>query len=178
MRELVRIRYNEEWKVWVSTDGKIYRKFGENQFAEYSQSLTNSGYYQVGFPKDNKPCCRLVHRLVAETFLNNPNNLRDVDHINNIRTDNRLSNLRFCTHGFNCARASSPLSEERLAAMVDGAKKHHMGKKWFTDGVKNILAAEDDCPQGFHLGFTKSCKGQGHYKVKPARECLHEEKFA
>ena len=178
MNELVRIRYNEEWKVWVSTDGKIYRKFGENQFAEYSQSLTNSGYYQVGFPKDNKPCCRLVHRLVAETFLKNPNNLRDVDHINNIRTDNRLSNLRFCTHGFNCARVPTKVSEERLAAMVEGAKKHHTGKKWFTDGVKNIMAAEDDCPQGFHLGFTKSCKGQGHYKVKPARECLHEEKIA
>lgn len=178
MKELVRIRYNEDWKVWVSTDGKIYRKFGETQFTEYSQSLTNSGYYQVGFPKDNKPCCRLVHRLVAETFLNNPNNLRDVDHINNIRTDNRLSNLRFCTHGFNCARAFAPLSEERKAAMVEGAKKHHTGKKWFTDGVKNIMAAPDDCPEGFHLGFTKSCKGMGHYKDKPAREFIHEEKTA
>lgn len=178
MRELVRIKFNEEWKVWVSTDGKIYRKYGENQFVEYSQSVTNSGYYQVGFPKDGKPCSRLVHRLVAETFLKNPTNLRDVDHINEDRLDNRLENLRFASHSFNCFRSPKNMDEEWLKKITEGARRHHTGKKWFTDGVKNIMADPDDCPDGFHLGFTKSCKGQGHYKNKPAREWTHEETFA
>lgn len=36
-----------------------------------------------------------VHRLIAETFLPNPNNLPQVDHINRIRIDNRIENLRW-----------------------------------------------------------------------------------
>ena len=59
------------------------------------QSLNRFGYLQVVFKKENARHDFRVHRLVAGAFLNNPENKPTVDHINAIRTDNRLINLRF-----------------------------------------------------------------------------------
>lgn len=52
------------------------------------------GYRMVG---DNGNKYR-VHRLVALAFIPNPNNYPEIDHINGIRDDNRIENLRWTTH--------------------------------------------------------------------------------
>lgn len=46
-----------------------------------------------------------VHRLVAETFIPNPNNLSDVNHKDGCKTNNILSNLEWCSHSDNQTRA-------------------------------------------------------------------------
>jgi hypothetical protein len=53
-----------------------------------------------------------VHRLIAETFLPNPYNLRNVDHINRDKTDNRLCNLRWFSQQDNM------LNIDRIAGIV------------------------------------------------------------
>jgi hypothetical protein len=45
--------------------------------------------------KDGKKTSERVHRLVAQAFIPNPNNLLYVDHINRVPTDNRIENLRW-----------------------------------------------------------------------------------
>ncbi len=57
--------------------------------------LSNTGYVNALLYKDKKPKCFRIHRLILLTFIG-PSNLQ-CNHKNAIKTDNRLSNLEYCT---------------------------------------------------------------------------------
>ena len=57
------------------------------------QSLHN-GYYAVSVSKNSKSKHLDIHRIIALSFIPNPNNKSCVDHINRMKTDNSLENLR------------------------------------------------------------------------------------
>lgn len=56
-----------------------------------------AGYENIKLCKNNKTKHFLVHRLVAEAFIPNPDNLPEVNHKNKDRQDNRVANLEWCT---------------------------------------------------------------------------------
>ena len=58
----------------------------------------SSGYAVVNLCKNGKPRTTRVHILVAEAFLEKPEGKYEVDHINRNRKDNRVENLKWCTH--------------------------------------------------------------------------------
>ena len=63
------------------------------------------GYYMVHLSKNNKKHMKRIHRLVAETFIPNPNNLPQVNHIDGNKANNISSNLEFCTNEYNMQQA-------------------------------------------------------------------------
>ena len=65
------------------------------------QQLNNMGYMYVVFGVNGKHVHLLVHRIVATCFLLNPNNLPEVNHIDNDPTNNCASNLEWCTSKYN-----------------------------------------------------------------------------
>lgn len=65
------------------------------------QRLNVFGYPVVILVKDKKQKGYMVHRLVAETFISNPNNLPFVNHKDEIKTNNHVSNLEWCTAEYN-----------------------------------------------------------------------------
>ena len=61
----------------------------------------NSGYLIVGLHKDGKIKNFLIHRLVAEAFIENVNDLPQVNHIDENKLNNRVENLEWCSAKYN-----------------------------------------------------------------------------
>lgn len=81
----------------VSTFGNI-RRNGK----QLSPCLDSYGYRQVNLYKNKSRYTRKIYRLVMETFNPNIDDKPQIDHINRIRTDDRLENLRWVTASENC----------------------------------------------------------------------------
>ena len=65
------------------------------------QTKQHHGYHAVMFWMNNKAYCRKVHRLVAEAFIPNHDNLKEVNHIDGNHENNQVSNLEWITHQAN-----------------------------------------------------------------------------
>lgn len=62
--------------------------------------LSKNGYLRVKLTKDKEKQWQSIHRLVATHFINNPDNLPTIDHINKNTQDNSLGNLRWFSRSF------------------------------------------------------------------------------
>ena len=70
-----------------------------------SQYIGGTGYYMVSFSYNNKSKPQRVHRLLAKTFILNPNNLPEINHKDGDKLNYELSNMEWCTHAKNMEHA-------------------------------------------------------------------------
>ena len=84
------------------------------------------GYLQVKLFKGGKSKIFSVHRIVATAFIPNPLNKADCNHINEIKTDNRASNLNWMTSKENQNHGSR---NKRLSISMTGSKNHKFKPK-------------------------------------------------
>lgn len=80
---------------------EVITKFGCG-FKKYPERICNfwhdkKGYEYYTFFVNGKNRHKLIHRLVAKAFILNPDNKPQVNHINGIKSDNRLENIEWCT---------------------------------------------------------------------------------
>lgn len=83
---------------FITPSGQVFSK-KSNKFLKHCPHP--KGYLQVKLYDKYINKNKTIHRLVAETYLENPLNKKEVNHINGIKTDNRVENLEWVTKNEN-----------------------------------------------------------------------------
>lgn len=81
----------------VSEIGEVYSLKRNRKLKPYEKK----GYLGVWLFKDGERKFRLIHRLVAESFIPNPNNLPQINHKDENSKNNAINNLEWCTQKYN-----------------------------------------------------------------------------
>ncbi|CAL6090440.1 Conserved_hypothetical protein [Hexamita inflata] len=97
------------------------------------------GYFIVSLfnEQENKQMSYKVHRLIAQTFIENPDNLSVVDHISRNNQDNRIENLRWVTQSNNCKNRKT---------------SNNIKYEYFNELPDEEICIEFQCYNGYQFG--------------------------
>lgn len=115
----------------ISDNGELY-SIRADKILRYSIDPYGYRYYVLCVDGNRRTI--KAHRLVAMAFIPNPDNKPAIDHINGIKTDNRVSNLRWCSNKEN---SNNPLTLAKLRQtaannipkLVEASIKRNFGRK-------------------------------------------------
>lgn len=148
----------------VSNLGRIkslnYKRTGKEKIMK--QTKRGNGYLRVDLCKDKKIKTYNVHRLVAMTFIFNEYNKPQVNHINEIKTDNRVENLEWVTskenvnYGTAIKRRTMKLTNGKGSKPVIGMKK----ESGYIVEFPSVREVERTLKIG-HSHVSNCCKGKG-----------------
>lgn len=119
--EFGNIKSNDRW-IYNQGSNKTY--FLEGKIL--SPYINNKGYLMVDLRINNKTVRCLVHRLVAITFIPNPNNYPIINHKNNNPLDCSVDNLEWCTYSYNIEYA---INQNRMNYTSENRIKWQKSKK-------------------------------------------------
>lgn len=139
VRAKEKVTFNGRW--YCTRKQKMMRPTKPNKF----------GYIMINLCKDGKKKHCLLHRLIAVAFIKNPKNKETINHINGIKSDNRIENLEWATR-----------SEQNIHASKLGLKRFngedHSQHKLTDIQVKTIrgMAMNGGKPKGSDFGVTNA----------------------
>lgn len=126
--------------------------------------LYKSGYYfvrlSVGDVRDDKRRLKKFvkrARLVALTFIPNPENLPQVNHRDENKINDCVDNLEWCSAKYNCVYGTRTERATRSAKLTR-VELYPNGAIWVTDGVKEIRCDALNIPHGFTHGRLRKVK--------------------
>lgn len=140
-----------------------------------NQTFYNTGYLKCGQGK--------VHRIIAETFIPNPENKPSVNHKDGNKANNELDNLEWATyseqqiHAIKIGLVGPMTEKQRIARHNNGIRnvkfmhpnisEQNKGRRWLTNDKENRFVKDknlikDLLSQGYRFGYNSSLRGGGH----------------
>ena len=120
----------------VSDLGNILSVKGDRLLKPYKCS---NGYLQVKLTSNGCTKGELVHRLVAKAFIPNPNNLAQINHKDEDRTNNRVENLEWCDQSYNMNYGTGNLKRKEK---LEYRESPWNSKKVLQFTLENVLVRE------------------------------------
>lgn len=140
----------------ISSNGVI-RSLGNDKTRKekiLKPAINNKGYLYVGLHKQRKRKHYLIHRLVAEAFIPNPNNYPIINHKDENPLNNNVSNLEWCTYEHNNNYGTR---NQRVAASCTNNQKKSKPVFCLETGVVYPSASEVERQLGFLQGNISAC---------------------
>lgn len=143
----------------VSNQGRVrsinYRRTGKIHLLK--PRIANGGYLSIHRNDSSKRL--FIHRLVAEAFIENPDNLPQVNHKNEDKTDNRVENLEWCTASYNInygtrnQRVAEKVKITKGEPIIQLTKDGHFVREWRSTTVAAkafgvVISAISNCIHG------------------------------
>lgn len=118
------------------------------------QQKTKFGYFRITIGSKTKSF--LVHRLVAEAFIPNPENYPQVNHIDENKINNNLSNLEWCSPKYN-VNYGTGIKRKKISAQNTSCCKIVIQYDLNMNFVKKYKSTSEASRNGFHQSHISSC---------------------
>lgn len=113
-------------------------------------SENNKGYYTVKLQKDKQKKTITIHRIVANTFLDNSDNLPQINHIDGNKHNNNVENLEWCDNTYNFKHATD---NKLIKTRKIKVKDIETNIEYFFDNLHKMFRQFEITPSGSYKKF-------------------------
>lgn len=168
----------------INTEGKVFNKNGR----EIKQTVNRNGYPMVKLCDNGYEKNCSVHRLVAETFIPNPENKQTVNHKDGNKLNNQIDNLEWSTYSENEKHAYDHNLRKSYLTDKDRIKGAYISGQQSSKAVEvietgEIFASVRDCAESLDCdpgAISKCCNGKSnkHHGYHFAFCSIEEDQYA
>lgn len=177
--EINGVVYKEEWK-WIdgyfgyymiSSFGRV-KSFVQSDLGRIRKGVPALGYLQLQLQVDKVFVTRKIHRLVAQHFIKNPDNLPEVNHLFGNKKDNRFMFLEWSTGSNNVKHAYRVLGKKNNLENQKG--ENHYNARYKSSDIINMRMAYDNEEKTIsQLAVMYNDKKSSIYRIVARRRWQH-----